>query len=206
MTAQDEPETIRSFVAIELPPELRTWCEAAMARAREKLGPAASAIRWVSPEGIHLTLKFLGAVPTAQLPLLIEQLEAQLAEQEPFSLQIGQLGVFPGPRAARVLWLATLGELAALERCQQRVEAATVPLGYPGEKRPFRPHLTLGRVRETATPTERATIGALPANWPAETSPPLTVSRASLMRSHLGPGGARYTRVAELPFRPRPAR
>lgn len=201
MRTEPESQTIRTFVAIELPPEALGWCETAMERARQTLGPVASAVRWVNPAGIHLTLKFLGSVPAARLPVLVEQLRAALAGQEPFTLQIGALGVFPGPKAPRVIWLATLGELAALGACQQRVEAATVPLGYPTEARPFRPHLTLGRVRETATPEERAAIGALPAGWPAGTSPPLAVRRVSLMRSQLGPGGARYSRLAEIPLR-----
>lgn len=194
-------ETIRSFVAIELPPEIRAWCQASMERARRKLGPAAPAVRWVHPEGIHLTLKFLGAVPATLVPVLIERLQAELAGQPTLDLAVGKLGVFPGIKAPRVIWLATLGNLAALSECQRRVESATVPLGFPGEKRPFQPHLTLGRVRETATPEERATIGGLPAGWPSETNPPFLVTSASLMQSRLGPGGARYSRLAEIPFR-----
>ncbi len=193
-------ETVRSFVAIELPPEIRAWCQASMERARRTLGPAAPAVRWVHPEGIHLTLKFLGAVPATLVPVLIERLQAELTGQPTLNLAVGKLGVFPGAKAPRVIWLATVGEPAALSECQRRVEAATVPLGFPGEKRPFQPHLTLGRVRETATPAERAAIGGLPASWPAKTSPPFQVASASLMQSHLGPGGARYSRLAEIPF------
>jgi len=195
-----ENETIRSFVAIELPAEVRAWCEATMERTRRKLGPAAPAVRWVNPEAMHLTLKFLGAVPASQVPVLIEQLKAVLAAQMPFNLAFGRLGVFPGARAPRVLWLATLGEVEHLASAQRRVESATVPLGFPSEKRAFKPHLTLGRVRESAAPEELAAIGALPATWPTQTSPPFAVTRASLMQSHLGRGGARYTRLAEIPF------
>lgn len=197
----DNPQTIRSFVAIELPPEARAWCQAALERARRGLGPHAAAVRWVAPASVHLTLKFLGGVPAPQVPALIERLQAELAGQEPFSLAVGKAGVFPGPRTARVLWLALLGELPSLSACQQRVELATVPLGFPGEKRPFQPHLTLGRVRETATTEQRAAAGALPAGWPTGTSQQFPVESVSLMQSHLGPGGARYTRLAEIPFR-----
>lgn len=192
--------TIRSFVAIELPAEARAWCQAAIERARRGLGPTASAVRWVNPDGIHLTLKFLGAVPTDQLTALIDQLRIALASQASFTLSIGGLGVFPGPRAPRVLWVSIMGDLEALGACQQRVESATAPLGFPSEKRAFTPHLTFGRVRETATPEQRAAIGALPAAWPPGTSAPFQVTSASLMQSHLGPGGARYSQLAELPF------
>jgi 2'-5' RNA ligase len=193
-------ETVRAFVAIELPSEIRAWCQASMERARRTLGPAAPAVRWVNPEGIHLTLKFLGSVQAALVPVLIERLQAALAGQPALSLAVGRMGVFPGAKAPRVIWLATLGEVEALGECQRRVEAATVPLGFPGEKRPFQPHLTLGRVRETATPEERAAIGGLPSGWPPGTSPPFRVTSASLMQSRLGPGGARYSRLAEIPF------
>jgi len=196
----DESGTIRSFVAIELPPAVRAFCQAAMDQARQKLGSDAAAVRWVDPEGIHLTLKFLGAVPGDRVPVLIDRLRVGLAGQPPSTLTIGRLGVFPGPRAPRVVWLAVLGDDAALDACQRRVEDATVSLGYPREQRAFRPHLTLGRVRAVATPEQRAAIGALPASWPAETSPSFMVAAASLMQSHLGPGGARYSRLAELPF------
>ncbi|MGH2459354.1 MAG: 2'-5' RNA ligase family protein, partial [Chloroflexota bacterium] len=104
----------------------------------------------------------------------------------------------PGPRSPRVVWLAVLGDLTALGACQRRVEAATVPLGFPAEARPFKPHLTLGRVRETATSGQRAAIGALPATWPATTSRAFPVASVSLIQSHLGPGGARYSRLAGI--------
>jgi len=202
MSDGSDSGTIRSFVAIELPPEIRAWCEAAIEQARQKLGPAGAAVRWVNPEGIHLTLKFLGAVPATRVPLLIDRLRAELTAQAPFTLEVGMLGVFPGPKAPRVIWLATLGDVAALGACQRRVEGATVPLGYPSEKRAFKAHLTLGRIRETASPEQLAAIGALAAAWPPESSPAFPVTSASLMQSRLGPGGARYTRLAEIPFRP----
>ena len=193
-------EAVRAFVAIELPSEVHAFCRDAMERARRRLGPAAGAVRWVEPAGIHLTLKFLGAVPAAQVPRLVERLQSGLADQAGFELAAGTLGVFPEKGLPRVIWLATVGDLAALGICQQRVERALEPLGFPPERRAFAPHLTLGRVRETARPEETAVIAALPAAWPPGTSPPFRVTTASLMRSELAPGGARYTRLAVIPF------
>ncbi len=187
-------------MAIELPDEARVWCAAAIQRARRALGPAAGAVRWVDPGGIHLTLKFLGAVPAAQLPELTARLTAELAGQASFRLAIGGLGVFPNQRRPRVVWLALAGNLSVLQQAQERVEVATEPLGYPREKRPFSPHLTLGRVRETAPPDQLAAIGSLAAQWPVDQSAPFAVTTASLMESHLSPSGARYTPLAELPF------
>jgi 2'-5' RNA ligase len=191
---------VRAFVAIELPADERARAGAAQARARELLGPAASAVRWVDPAGLHLTLKFLGAVPAGRIPEVIAALERTLAGLAAFPLAVGPLGVFPGPTAPRVVWLAVLGDRPALLASQEQVETALVPLGYPTEKRGFQPHLTLARVRDTATPAERAAIGRLPAQWPKEESRPFTVRGVSLMQSHLGPAGARYTRLAEIPM------
>lgn len=194
--------SVRAFVAIELPDIERAFCQEALERAQAALGGDARAIRWVDPGGIHLTLKFLGSVPTAQIPELTAALDRELVGQTSFELAIGRLGVFPGTRAPRVLWLALLGDLTVLRACQERVETAAVPLGYPRERRPFQPHLTLGRVREGATHEQLTAIGRLPASWPSTTSAPFEVTSASLMQSHLGPGGARYTRLAELRFSP----
>src|SRR5262249_43936841 len=109
-------------------------------------------------------------------------------------------GVSPTQRAPGVLWLAVLGHLAHLRACQERVEAASEPLGYPREKRPFQAHLTLGRVRETATPEQRLTIARLLPNWPEETGPRFEATAVSLMQSHLAPSGATYLRLAEIPL------
>lgn len=192
--------SVRAFVAVELPDDARAFCEQAMERARRELGPAERAIRWVDPAGIHVTLKFLGSVPAAQLPDLTERLTVELAGQAPFELGIGGLGAFPGSRAPRVLWLGVRGDLAELANAKERVEVATLPLGYAREAGPYRPHLTLGRVRDRAAPDDLAAIGRLVASWPAQTGPTFPVTSASLMQSHLGPGGAKYTRVAEIPF------
>jgi len=196
----EETGTIRSFVAIELPPDALDYCEEATIRAKRLLGSAESAVRWVRPEGIHITLKFLGSVPGDQVPELARRLTATLANQPVFSLTIHGLGVFPNPRSPRVVWLGLEGDLAALDQAQQRVEEATEPLGYPREKQPFRPHLTLGRVREGMSSEDLAEIGRLAREWPEGSGVSFAATAASLMRSNLGRGGSRYTRLAEIPF------
>lgn len=198
--ATDETETIRAFIAVELPPDAKSWCHAALDRARAALGADETAVRWVRPEGIHLTLQFLGSVATLRVPILVDGLGDALAQHRAFDLAVGRLGVLPGPRAPRVVWLALVGDLEALSATQEHVARATAPLGFAREDRAFRPHVTLGRVRESAPPTQRAAIGRLPATWPDSTSQPFQVGAVSLMRSELGPGGARYSRVAEIPF------
>jgi RNA 2',3'-cyclic 3'-phosphodiesterase len=202
--AMRDPTTdssMRAFVALELPDEARAFCAKAMDRARSALGPDGRAVRWVDPEAIHLTLKFLGSVASARIPEVVERVAQTVANAGAFPIAVGGLGLFPNQRAPRVIWLALHGDLAALCDCQERVEIATVPLGFPREKRPFQPHLTLGRVREGAALADLATIGRLPMGWPTDASAPFLVTSISLMQSHLGPGGARYTRVAALDLR-----
>lgn len=191
---------VRAFVAIMLPEDVRQYCVDAMARLRQALGPAQRAVRWVDPDGIHVTLKFLGNVPTVQLPDLTERLAVALAGQPPFNLGVGPLGTFPHARAPRVALLQVRGDLNQLGDAKERVEAATEPLGFPREKRPYRPHLTLGRVRENAAPADLSALARAIASLSDQSGPTFRATSASLMQSHLGPGGAKYTRLSELPF------
>ena len=190
--------TLRTFVAIELPEPVRVAIAAAQAELRGALGTRASSVRWVDPESAHLTLKFLGDTPETALVGIEAALRASLAEVPAFGLQTGALGCFPSGRAPRVLWLGLDGGLAPLAAAHDAVEAAIAPLGWPTEARPFAPHLTLGRLRPDASPAERAGIGkAAGAIWPPRPTA-LAVGAVSLMRSELGPGGARYTRLVEV--------
>ena len=198
--AMPDDAKVRAFVAVELPRDLREWCADAQERSRRLLGSAASAVRWVDPEGIHLTLKFLGYVPEARLSTITDRLQESLVQQSPFSLAVGHLGVFPNVRSPRAMWLAVFGDQPALRACQRRVEDATVPLGFAPEKRPFQPHLTLGRVRETATSQQLAAIGSLMAEEQSASSRHFAVTSARLMESRLSPSGARYSQLAAFPF------
>ena len=192
---------IRAFVALELPEDARATCAETMARARNQLGAEARLVRWVDPEGIHLTMKFLGSVRGERIGEIVDSLARDLADSVTAELAIGSLRMFPDPRAPRVIWLTLQGDLAGLRASQERVEVALTPLGFPREKRPFQPHLTLGRVREGTTMEQLTQIGHLASVWPAATGQPFHVTSISLMQSHLSPGGARYTRIAAFPLK-----
>ena len=164
--------TLRTFVAIELPAEVRAAIAAAQAELRGALGDRAGSVRWVNPAGAHLTLKFLGDTPESAVPGVEAALRAALAGTAAFDLRTGALGCFPSGRAPRVLWLGLDGDLAPLTAARDAVEAAIAPLGWPTEARPFSPHLTLGRLRPEASPAERAGIGkAAGTIWPPPPTP-----------------------------------
>jgi 2'-5' RNA ligase len=181
---------LRLFVAIELPDDVRRALAATIARLRD--ATPAEAVRWVQPASLHITLKFLGGVEEARLPAIDDEMRHAAASVRPFDLAVSGLGSFGGRRSLRVIWAGIGGDRDGLATLAAAVEERLQPLGFPGEARPFAPHLTLGRVRERATPQERArTHDALAAIAP-ERSAAFHVASCSLMRSTLQRGGAVY--------------
>ena len=187
-------EKVRAFIAIELDGAMRTGLDALQRRLKESV---AFPVGWVRPEGIHLTLKFLGDVSDGDLDKIREALTRASTGSQPLHISLGELGGFPTLGRPRVLWVGLSGDVAALVELQRRVEAEVISVGLPAEERGFQPHLTLGRVRQQGstkavldpdrlgTPPDVAELGQ-------------TVERVSLMRSGLRPAGAVYTRLAEF--------
>jgi 2'-5' RNA ligase len=114
----------------------------------------------------------------------------------PFQIQVGGLGAFPSMGRPQVIWVAVEGEVEWLITLQRGIDHALVPLGFAPEARSFTPHLTLGRLRERASPGERKGIGELMMATGFEGGPAMRVSEISLMRSRLTPQGAIYSRIA----------
>jgi 2'-5' RNA ligase len=159
----------------------------------------AETVRWASPEQLHLTLKFLGSVPTEVLGEVQSTLAKIACDFGPMQLRAEELGGFPSLRNPRVIWVGLQGDLQALEQLTGRIEEAMQPWAEKEEKRGFHPHLTLGRVRENASRQARAIGQALQQITP----PPFGGWRAEaffLMRSQLSPKGAVHTKVAEFPL------
>jgi len=188
-------ERIRCFIAIELPPEIRA--QLGILEARLKTGRNSFA-KWVNPENIHLTLKFLGNVSSTKVPEVIEATSTASEGKSPFNLQLGSLGAFPNWQRPRVVWVGMGGDTAKLASLQQDLETALAPLGFPPESRSFSPHLTLARIREGASAEERQRFAEhARATRP---DPPLLFEVAALvlMRSQLTPSGAIYSRLATI--------
>lgn len=182
---------MRLFVAIDLSDAQRQEAERAAAVLQRRLDAAgaARAVRWAGAEQMHLTLRFIGEVADA----LGERIAAVLApplSARSFTLSLGRPGVFPGPGRPRVIWLGLAEGGEGASASHEAVEARLETLGVPREERPFRGHVTLGRVREI----RRAHASALCEALDRLTIDPAaaTVTDVTLYRSHLSPNGARY--------------
>jgi 2'-5' RNA ligase len=186
----DNPGQIRAFIAIELPDEARKG----LARLRRQLERDEHRfVKWVDPKGIHLTLKFLGNVPTGQVKQITAAIEESSQDIWPFHLEILDMGAFPSMRQPRVLWVGVQGEIDKLSRLHQNIDSALGSLGFPREERPFTPHLTLCRLREGTSGPERRSFGELVESTAFEDRYPVEVEAVELMRSQLTPAGAIYT-------------
>jgi len=188
-------EQIRSFIAIELPDEVKQAL--AELQARLKTGKHSS-VKWVDPFGVHLTLKFLGNITTAQISGITGAIEEAAHDIEPFGLEIRGLGVFPNFKRVRVVWVGVGGDTAPLKQLQQRLESNLVPLGFARESRPFTPHLTLARVSEKASPAEQQNFGQIIAGTQFEDAYAFKVDCISLMRSQLTSQGAIYSQISSV--------
>jgi 2'-5' RNA ligase len=177
---------VRTFVALELDDGARKGLEGLMTSLRPRIPGA----RWVRPEGIHLTLRFLGDTPPGRIEELRPALASAASAGEPAEARIGGLGTFPGRgRPPRILWVGIHLPPSTLA-LQQACEEAAVAAGFPPEERPFQGHLTLARFRE------RVSRPALP---PADLGP-TRLDTLVLFRSELRPGGAVYTPICRFPL------
>jgi 2'-5' RNA ligase len=191
-------ELVRSFVAIELPLELRA--ELSALEERLKAGRH-SFVKWVDPESIHLTLKFLGNVPADDIPQVVEAITRAAKSTPPFSLQMGNTGAFPNWQRPQVLWVGIAGDTGRLAALHRELEGALSPLGYPPESRPFSAHLTLGRLRDRATPEDKRRLGQWAQSVRFESRLTFEVDGVRLMKSQLTPAGPVYSQLACVDLR-----
>jgi len=191
--------SIRAFIALELPESLR----AGLGQVQEKLRPSGRDVKWVRPEGIHLTLKFLGNVEESQIEE-IARLMAQAASGCPrLTLLAKGAGAFPGLTRPRVVWIGLTGDcIVPLKALAKRLEDALIPLGFEPEGRPFSPHLTLGRAK--GMPTRGGPGGksqklseAILGLSGVEVGE-FEAAELVLYRSELKPGGAVYTKLRSV--------
>jgi 2'-5' RNA ligase len=172
------PDHVRAFVALELDARLREAMRELQARLRPRLGR----IHLVGPEGIHLTLRFLGSTTPRQIETLSPRLAAAASACPPAEVPVAGLGTFPEKGSPRVLWLG-LDVPPTIHALQKECESAALAAGFEKEDRPFRAHLTLGRWRDRAPRPE----------LPAADLGTTRLETLVLFKSDLRPGGAVYT-------------
>ena len=190
-------ETIRSFIAIELPDEVKEI----VAMIIKRLRPAQYRyVKWVAPAGIHLTIKFLGNISSDQIPKITDIMKTAAGRVPPLELRLGGLGMFPNEQRPRVIWVALEGNTEPLAAMQSEIEKALAPLGFAPENRAFTPHLTIGRVRDNASPEERKEIAVVVKEKKIDYDVSFTLREISLMKSTLTPTGAIYNRLDSAPF------
>jgi 2'-5' RNA ligase len=186
--------TLRTFIAIELDQELQEKLKQLQGGLRNQ--PSSECVRWVRPEGIHLTLKFLGDTEEEQVAAVKEALARAAATVDAFDLTVGGVGCFPNTRQPRVVWIGLHEPTGALQRLRDAVEEQVAPLGFPTENRRFSPHLTLGRVHRRATKSEVREVGEMVAASAVGDIDEMTASEVCYIKSDLRPSGAVYTTLS----------
>ncbi len=189
----NDKKSIRSFLAIDPPQEIYNEIVKIQERLRKTFQ---GDIRWVRPEGIHLTLKFFGYIYDSDVANISNVVKDNVMDMKALFLNVSGLGAFPSVNRPRVLWLGIDGDTEAVIRLQTKIDTALEGYGFKKEDRPFKPHLTLARIKEP-----KGLIGlaeAVTKNGYAAGG--FSVRGLTLFKSDLRPTGAVYTKLSYFPF------
>jgi len=186
---------IRAFIAVELPEGLKTELTGLKSLLKKTSPPV---VKWVDPNSIHITLKFFGEISEDSIDELMLALEESAQGVPLFKLEVSDVGAFPDLRRAQVVWVGVKGEVDKIAQLQQRIESNTEQLGFPRESRVFTPHLTIGRVRNEASLTERERLGKILTETKFTALTNIETAAVNLMKSQLMPTGAIYTCIGQV--------
>jgi 2'-5' RNA ligase len=184
-------ETLRTFIAIELPEA----AVSAVLRIHEALRVYRFEIRWVQPENIHLTLKFLGNINRGDKEKIEDVIFDAAKDCGPMQFSVKGMGVFPGVKRPRVVWIGLKGDTASLMQLQGHLDDKLIDIGFSREKRSFKGHLTLGRVKGPVS--SKQLIEAMKEVSGFE-SKPFQVKTVALFRSDLQSSGAVYAKLKSI--------
>ena len=187
---------MRLFLAINLPPEVR---QAIATEVSAPLQAVAPGLSWVREPSLHLTVKFLGEQPPEMVSSLVESLQTVGRRNKVMEVEIGGVGAFPNFRRPHVVWIGVSPD-PKLELLHHDVESACEELGIPLDGKPFRPHLTLARVKPRAADSMTLRTLARTADQLSHVEEVLITS-VDLMQSELGPGGSQYRLLASTSLR-----
>jgi RNA 2',3'-cyclic 3'-phosphodiesterase len=184
---------MRTFVAIDITPEIRERLAGFMEQTRGSLPGA----RWVRPEGMHITLKFLGEISPKQKDAIERALHA--IQSQPFAIAIRGLGFFPNSRSPRVFWAGIEAD-NSLSTLASAIDEALIPLGFQKEKQTYKPHLTFARFNPG---TNRSNFDSAAKSLIERTQPDfgtMTANEFFLYESKLSPRGATYSKLTRFAF------
>lgn len=184
-------KTIRAFIAFTLPQVIIST----IGSLQEDLKAYGLRARWVRPETIHLTLKFLGEINPDDVTGIIAAIESAAMRQKPFFLSAGAVGVFPGLSRARIIYTGLTGQVNALAKLHHSLDTRLLKLGFPRETRKFKGHLTLGRIKGK---TDTGKLNRAITACRDFKSDPFSADKLILLKSDLQPLGAVYTRLASI--------
>ncbi len=183
-------QTIRSFIAFELPAGVISLLD----YVQQELKSLRLKARWVRPRNIHLTLKFLGNIKPADIEDIGVAMADAVRDCAPFTLTVGGIGFFPGIKRPRVIWVGLGGAKPTLLNLQRNLEDRLATVGFPKEKRSFKAHLTLGRIRQAVNPN---TVGQAMQDYSDLGNLQFTADRIILFKSDLKPSGAVYSQLKQ---------
>jgi 2'-5' RNA ligase len=187
-------DSLRVFCAIELPRAARRLVLEHIARLKEKVPQAKAS--WARDANLHLTLKFLGEIPTPSAAAFSETVSRAVSAIQPFSIRFEQTGVFPTHGQPRVLWIGVKDLSAKLAELHARLEEESAQAGFTKETRPFHPHLTIARLRQADKARALANAHMQMEFDPLE----VAVAELLVIRSELSGAGSKYTVVSRHAF------
>ena len=185
---------IRSFLAFELPGDIR-----------EKVSKISGEVKnsglnagWVKPGNIHLTVIFMGNIDEKEIPGIISTIDNAACNHKTYDISLGGMGLFPDIRRPRVIWLGLNGEIDGLASLRDDLQKSLKPFGIKQEKRPFKPHLTLGRFRKPIK--DPVLLKKVIEKYRDTRGPGGKLQELVMFKSELNPGGAVYTRIHSWPL------
>lgn len=188
------PETLRSFIALELEKEFKK----PILEAQQKLKELNLDVKWVEENNLHLTLKFLGKTHASQIDVIKDILRRITADMTIIRTGFTTLGVFPHPKHPNIIWIGLNDERKEISTLEESLENALAPLGFKKENRPFHPHITLGRVKSLKNIS--LLINAME-NYTINEPRSVSLKQITLLKSTLTPSGPCYETLLTIPFK-----
>ena len=193
-------DVLRAFIAIEISREARDELIEVTSQLKRH---GVTGVRWVKPDGIHLTLKFLGDIDPPLVDSLLEAIRTSANGTSPFTIGLAEIGAFPKADSPRVIWAGIEGDAEVLVNLQRRIDqAASLVASIPTETRPFKPHLTLGRTPGNVSTNDRRKIGEALAKVTLNSRVSWLADEIKLIRSTLTPEGAVYNTLGSVKLDP----